>query len=291
MAKSASDIYFSGDDAHAFMPWVVGIMACMATLLLCLGVSIGNWIVDRGGNYANSFTVNIPINNEDLAIKLEDIQKYLGDLPGVTQISQINEAKLRDMLKPWLGNSETVDALPLPIVLEITTDSTAKLDYKTVQTRVAKIAPGTQIDTHEAWVASFSKFSSTMRALMTVLAGLIVGGLALMVAFTSRASLKLHARTVSLLHSIGAEDRYIVKQFQLEAFMVTLYGTIPGCVFAGLCYWIAGFYVASLQSSILPPITLQWSHLLLLITMPLLCGGIAWIAARLSVVKQLQRVL
>ena len=43
--------------------------------------------------------------------------------------------------------------------------------------------------------------------------------------YVSRAALKLHSRTVSLLHSIGAEDHYITWQFQQEAFLLVLKGT------------------------------------------------------------------
>jgi cell division transport system permease protein len=286
-----SDIPFSGDDAHAFLPWVIGIMACMATLLLCLGVTVGSWMIDRGGSYTNSFTVNIPSDADNLADATAKIRDTLQKTPGITAVAQVSQATLRDMLKPWLGNSEAVDALPLPIVFDVTTQNAVKIDYKSLQAKLATLAPGTEIDAHELWVESFSHFSSALRALMTILATLIIGGLGLMIAFMSRASLKLHARTVSLLHSIGAEDKYIARQFQLEAFIVTLRGTLPGCLLAGLAYWFAGRYMASLQSSVIPPLSMSLSHIALLILMPLACGTVAWTAARVSVLKQLQRVL
>ena len=291
MIKNQSDIYFSGDDAHAFLPWVIGIMACMATLLLCLGVSVGGWIIDRSDDYTNSFTVNVPSNIDDFSGKLTDIKKALNSMAGILDVSELSPEKLKKMLKPWLGNMESVDSIPLPAVLEVTTDAIASINYKNIEVRLNKIIPGTQVDTHEAWIASFSHFSATLRVIMTLLAGLIIGGLTLMIVFTSRASLKLHARTVSLLHSIGAEDGYIMRQFQKEAFFVTLRGAVPGVVLAGSAYWGAGLYITSLQATMLPPVMLKPSHVALLVGMPLACGAIAWLAARLSVIKQLQRVL
>jgi cell division protein FtsX len=140
-------------------------------------------------------------------------------------------------------------------------------------------------------VASFSDFSAAIGALMGILASLIIGGLALMIAFMCRASLKLHGRTVSLLHSIGAEDVYIMRQFQHEAFWVTLRGTIPGCILAILTYWAAGYYMSLLASSMLPSLGFKIGHFILLVLMPLACAGVAWLTARVSVIRQLQRTL
>lgn len=289
--KQVSDIPFSKDDAHAFLPWVIGIMACLATLLLCLGITVGGWIVDRHDTYTNSFTVNIPADTDNLSDKAPKIKDALQKLPGVILVSQVSERKLRDMLAPWLGNSDAADNLPLPMVFDVAVEKTAAIDYKSLQNKMASIAQGTEVDGHERWLNSFSDFSAAMRSMMNVLAALIVGGLALIIAFASRAALKLHARTVQLLHSIGAEDSYITHQFQRDAFLLTLRGTVPGCLFAGVAYWLSGFYVSSLKSTVLPSLAMGGTHILLLLVMPIACASVAWIAARLSIIQQLKHRL
>ncbi len=286
-----SDIPFSADDAHALLPWIIGVMACMATLLLCLGLTAGGWITDRHDSYTTRFTVTIPAGVDDLQVKLGKIEDALKKFPGVTGVAQVSESHLRGMLKPWLGNSDTMDGLPLPTVLDVTADGAAPIDYKTLQSKLAGIAAGTEVDAHERWVASFASFSAVTQYTIAVLAAFIVGALALMIAFTSRTALRLHARTVQLLHSIGAEDGYIARQFQREAFLLTLRGTAPGCFMAGLIYWAVGAYLDSLQAAMLPPLSVTGSHVLLLLLMPLACAGVAWLAARLSVLRQLQQAL
>ncbi|NBO18007.1 MAG: FtsX-like permease family protein [Proteobacteria bacterium] len=240
MKLTRTDIHFSGDDAHAFLPWVVGIMACIATLMLCFGITVGGWIVDRGGSYANNFTVNIPSLIEDLPQKTVKIMETLEKTPGVASVKQESEESLRDMLKPWLGSGTAVEALPLPIVVEVIVREDAEINTDALEKSLAAIAPGTELDTHEQWIANFMQFSSAVRSTMTLLASLVIFGLGLMIAFMCRASLKLHSRTVNLLHSIGAEDIYIARQFQSEACFVTLLGTVPGCIIAGVAYWLTG---------------------------------------------------
>lgn len=291
MKFSRTDIHFSGDDAHAFLPWVVGIMAWIATLMLCFGISVGGWITDRGGSYANNFTVNIPSTMDDLPERAVKAIEMLEKTPGIDSVKQESEESLRALLKPWLGSHEAVDALPLPIVIEVSVHENAEINTDELQKKLAKIAPGTELDTHEQWMANFMQFSAAVRSIMALLAGLVITGLGLMIAFMCRASLKLHARTVNLLHSIGAEDTYIARQFQVEASLITLRGTLPGCLLAAVFYWLTGVYMASLQSTLLPAFAMKYLHLVLIIAMPLACGAVAWSAARISVLKQLQRVL
>ena len=286
-----SDIPFAKDDAHTFLPWIICVMACMAALLLCIGLTAGDWIADRHDTYTNRFTVNIPATVDDLPAKTGKIEDILQKYPGVTNVSRLSEDHLRDMLKPWLGTSDAVAGLPLPTIFDVTMNAATPLDYNALQARIGAIAPGAEIDAHQRWVATFAHFSVTTQYAISVLAALIIAALGLMIAFTSRTAFKLHTRTIQLLHSIGAEDGYIARQFQREAFLLTLRGTAPGCLIAGLLYWATGSYLASLHASMLPSLTMHAPHVLLLLLMPLICGGVAWAAARLSVIRQLRRSL
>lgn len=286
-----NDIPFSADDSHAFLPWVIGIMVGLAGLLLCLGLTVDGWIVDRHQSYEKRFTVNIPASVEDLDKKMKVITEVLQGTKGVNTVSQVSKDKLQDMLKPWVGRNSSLDNLPLPTVLDVTMDNATAVNLTELQTKLAIVASGVEIDSHEQWIANFSDFSATIGYLVIILATLIISSLSLTIAFTSRAALKLHARTIGLLHSIGAEDGYIARQFQRDACRLTLYGTVPGCIAAGLIYWATGFYMQSLGSSMLPSLAMNFSHLVLLLTLPLACAAIAWLTARFSVLQQLQHRL
>jgi cell division transport system permease protein len=285
------DINFSNDDSHAFLPWVIGVMVGLATLLLCLGLTVDGWIIDRNENYDNRFTVTIPATTSNLDTKMKLIRETLEANKSVTLIDEVSDTRLLSMLESWIGNIESADNLPLPKVLDVTATNGHTVNYKELQSKLTIIAPGTTVSSHERWIASFSQFSSALETLIALLAVLIIVSLGLTIAFTSRASLKLHAKTVGLLHSIGAEDRYISRQFQQDACMLTLYGTVPGCLLAGLAYWGTGFYMASLEASMLPSFSMGGAHLALLVIMPIACASVAWIAARLSVLQQLHHKL
>lgn len=283
------DINFSGDDSHRFLPWLTGIMAGLAALLLCLGLSLNSWVGARHGDYTNSFTVNIPAGEEQ-AEQVAKVREALAKISGVGKISELSGNQLHDMLKPWLGGGSLED-LPLPAVLEVAQDRPGALDYAAMEKALSAIAPGTEVDGHERWLTAFSDFSSAVRSLTTLLAALIIAAMVIMIAFTARASLKLHARTVHLLHSIGAADDYIVRQFQREALWLVIPGALAGCLAALFVYWGTGIYMATLGIALLPPLGITAAHAALLLLLPVVCALAAWVATRLSVASQLRRSL
>lgn len=286
--RQRSDIPFNADDAHKFLPWVIGIMSAMATLLLFLGITLGGWILERNSSLTHSFTVNVPPLEESEQDKITDVRTALEKTKGVTHVVMLSQSQLKEMLEPWLGSGNEVAELPLPSVFDVTVNEDTTIDHNTIQSTLQTIVPNTQVDTQARWIETFASFSAAMQYLMALLALCIISGLALIVAFTSRAALKLHSRTVQLLHSIGAEDEYIARQFQYEAFLLTLRGTIPGCLAAGLVYWLAGIYLTSLEVASLPSFSMRIAHISLLLSMPLICGIIAYVSARIALIQQLR---
>lgn len=285
------DIAFSADDTHTFLPWLVGIMIGLTAFLLCLGLTINHWLIDRQTTYTNSFTVSIPADfaaNEDIT---ERVAVAVKEAVGNNPVTTIGDAELRELLSPWLGKSTSVSELPLPAVLDVTMEKDTPFDHAQLQKQLQSIAPGTEIDTQERWARSFAAFSSSVQYVSWMLATLVVSATVMMVAFTSRASLKLHARSVHLLHSIGAEDKYIAEQFQQEAFRLVLPAAAIACIGAGLIFWIVGSYIASLDIAVLPSLSLTVSHATMLVFMPALCACAAWIVARVTIRRQLEQTL
>lgn len=284
-----SDIPFSADDSHRFMPWLIGMMAGLAAFFLSLGLSVNHWVDDRHVEYSRSFTVNIPASDNQ-AERVAKVQTALSKTPGVAQVTQIPDFKLKDMLKPWLGNSP-MDDLPLPTVLDVTLSPNARINPSGLQKGLSTLAPDIEVDAHERWMQTFSQFSSAIRAVTFILAVLVISGMAMTIAFTSRAALKLHSKTVHLLHTIGAADDYIMRQFQQEAVRITLPGAMAGVACAAILYSVMGKYIAALKISLAPPLALNAAHITLFILLPILCTAAAWAVARVSIALQLQRSL
>lgn len=289
-----TDIAFSSDDSHRFLPWLIGMMVALAALLLCFVVTINGWVIERHGSYTSNITVNIPVLDGERAPSdstVDRVMNYLQQSSGVESVTRIEPQKLHKMLVPWLGETMAQTDLPLPVVLDVTLKSGVSADIPKLQSALSQIAVGTELDTHEAWVSAFISFSTAIRTVITMFAILIVFSIGLMIAFTSRASLRLHSKAVNLLHSIGAEDSYIARQFQQEACSITLRGAISGCAIAAIGFWAMGKYMQSLGNSSIPSLDMSQTHIFLLISVALACALVAWSTAQVCVMKQLQQML
>ncbi|MDX1974873.1 MAG: FtsX-like permease family protein [Rickettsiales bacterium] len=289
-----SDINFSADDSHQFLPWLIGVMSFLAALLLCVGLAVNGWILSRHNQYSGSFTVNIPSNTPDISVALFKIQNTLRQEPGVADVSELDEETLKRLLKPWLGSNSSLEGLPLPRVLNVRLKGpqySALINYRELQSRLGALAPGIEIDAHERWVQVFSDFSATVQLILVLIASLILTSMAAMVAFASRASLHLHAKTVHILHATGAEDDYIARQFQREAFRLVLPGAYVGCLIAACVYWIGGVYLNTLNLALLPTLALGHEQLLLTLVLPIGCAFAAWAVSSISVRQQLKQTL
>lgn len=289
-----TDIAFSSDDSHRFLPWLIGMMVSLAALLLCFVITINGWVIDRGSSYNNNITVNIPVIDGERPQPQETIDRIINSLqqsPGVAGVAVVEQKKLQRMLVPWLGETMAGSELPLPTVLDVTLKDGVTVDIPKLQAALSQIAAGTEVDTHEAWVTAFISFSAAIRSLITMFAVLIIISIGLMIAFTSRASLHLHSKAVNLLHSIGAEDGYIARQFQQEACLLTMRGAAAGCIIAAAGFWFMGQYMESLGNPSIPSLAMGQLHFILLAGVALACGLVAWSTAGLSVMKQLKQML
>ncbi len=289
-----SDIAFSSDDSHRFLPWLIGMMVALAALLLCFVVTINGWVIAKGSDYSNNITINIPVSNGEQAPSDEVVGKVIDavqQVSSVKSVSRIEQKKLQSMLVPWLGEDIANSDLPLPVVLDVTLKNGADIDVEKLQATITQISAGIEIDKHEAWVAAFLSFSAAVRAVITMFAVLIIVAIGLMIAFTSRASLHLHSKAVRLLHSIGAHDGYIARQFQNNACVLTMRGALVGCTVAAIGFWAMGYYMESLGNAAIPSLAMNEMHFALLFAVVITCGVVAAITARLSVVKQLRLML
>jgi cell division transport system permease protein len=287
-----SDLSFAKDDTHRFLPWHIGIMVALATLLLLLVFSLGQWVGTHQEDYDQNASVIIPGSLEKLDETTDLVTDVIRKDPAVATVKPVSEAKLKELLTPWIGSGDAMFDMALPVVLDITLkDNEKKLNTAALQKALSDIEPTIELDTHNSWAEVFNAFIRVLQWLAVLLVATILGAMTLMITFSARASLHLHERTVSLIHGMGAEDGYIARQFQNEHFKIGLKAAAIGAVCAAISYFALGRAVASINTPVLPDFQFTVPHIVLILLMPVGCACIVLLATRYSVLGQLRKAL
>jgi len=280
------------DSSARFLPWLIAFMVFLACLALAAVLvverSIARW--DRG--LSGQLTVQVPAAGDPALdeSRLQAVLAVLTATPGVRGVTVMNAAEVRRLLQPWLGSGAELEGLPLPTLIAVSVDPTATPDLDDLNRQLAAAVPGSFADDHQRWLDDLVALAGSVE--LAALAVMLLVGLAaiITVVFVTRTGLEIHRQVIELLHLMGAQDRYIAREFQRHALRLGLRGGLFGfalaaAALAGLAWLARGSNAALLPDLDLAP--LDWAWLALL---PLAAAVTAMWTARLTVLRTLVRL-
>ncbi len=286
------DIPFTRDDANRFLPWMVALMCGLAALMLLIGLSLNRWITEQHGGLGGHLTIQIPDHGSHQQALVKQASEIVQKASGVQSVRVLAEAEVGRLISPWIGSTAILEDLPLPTVVEVALalDPNGGVDYDYLTTQLHALSPDISLDNRAIWVEKFSSFSRVTQAVIYALTLAILASLAGMMVFASRASMKLHAHTVQLLHALGAGDDYISRQFQRNALRLALSGAVPGALGAGILYLLISTYAAQMNAPLLPRFAFSMVHMAMLALLPMVCAVLSMVSVRISTQTQLRKL-
>jgi len=294
MFSRRTDLPLDKDALSRFLPWLIAFMVFLAALaqagLSGLDGMARRW--DTG--MAATLTVQIPADAEAgeaaNARRLQTAMNMINDTAGVVRANVISDDKVLELLSPWLGLVEAAD-VPLPRLIDVETDPDLKLDARVLQQKLAQVIPGAQVDDHGVWLARLIEMVRTLEGVAALVLALILLAVAATVVFATRTGLTVHAEAIEVLHLTGAHDRYIAKQFAGRALGMGLKGGLYGLLLAVPTLLGLGFVAGRMEAGLLPEMSLPlagWASMALL---PVLSALVAGVTARVTVTRNLKRML
>jgi len=236
MAWRRSDLPLHGDPAARFLPWILGFLVYLSALIVGCSLMIDqladHWRASLAGNLTVELPIDAGIDVKARADRLDAAIDLITATPGITGATVLEQAELENLLRPWLGDNVAQLDIALPTMIAVTTQPNARIDHADLQRRLAAIVAGTRIDDHGDWVDDALRFLRGVQALAVFLVALVLAATAATVIFVTRTGLAVHQPVIEILHLVGAQDRYIARQFQAQSFRVSLTGGIIGTILA-----------------------------------------------------------
>jgi cell division transport system permease protein len=292
-----SDLPVARDSSGGFLPWLVALMVFLAALATAgamgLTTMVDRWSTDMAG----TLTVQVPSQGVDEASQkktealIERALRLLQSTPEVTNAQEVSPEKLADLLEPWLGSRSLIAELPTPRLIDVELRPGARPDLTSLERRLRDAVPGASLDDHQVWMSKLITLAEGLRSLAWAVIALVAFTTATTVIYATRTALAVHRPHIEVLHFVGATDTYIARQFAYRGLWLGLLGGLGGLAMAVPTLWAIGELALGIKGGLIPDLTLQSETWVVLGVLPLLAGGIAMLTARMTVRRQLARML
>lgn len=291
MSSSAADRRLMPEGRLAGpMPWVLAIMMGLTVLATAFGLAISNAAEGLGHDLAGRVTIQIA--EPDAALRKAETAAVISTvsrLSAVETVSPVPEAELKALVAPWLGDQDA--ELPIPAMIEVSLKRQRPEDIDMVKRTARGAAPDAKVQADAVSLAPLARLLAALSWLAVSVVMLMAAASASAVVLAARAALNTHRATIEVLHLLGASDVQVAGLFQRRIALDALFGGIIGMIVALAVIALVGARMAALGSELLGSAGLGWQGWLVIAILPLAGFLLALVAARLTVLSALQRLL
>jgi cell division transport system permease protein len=274
------------------MPWVIAIMMFLAVLAAAAALAISHAATAMQGAIAGRITVQLVEANPDVRARQRvAIANELRRQSNVTEVIEIGDAEVRDLLTPWLGSDGLDSELPVPALIDATLTDSSPAAVADIDRSVKALAAGARVDRHSDWLGPLGGLLDTLRWLAVTLVVLTATATAAAVILGARAALDQHRATIDVMHLMGATDRQISRLFERRVAQDAVSGAALGFAVAILALIVLGWRINAVESALVGGSTLGWLDWVLIAVLPVAGVALSIGAARLTVLRSLARIL
>jgi len=262
-----------------------GVMAFVAVFVIALSLGTRQIATDWIADLSETATLRLPAASTEEQVTA--VLALLEGSAGVASARVLDEAEQQALLAPWFGPDVPVEALPLPVLVEI---KPSEGGYSATQLteQIEATAPGAALDDHGGWSTPLATAANRLRWLSWVVLALISAAVIGMVTLAATAALAANAQVISVLRLVGATDAYITRAFVRR---FTLRALAGGAIGTALGYG-ATLLIPSVQLGGLTwtGVGLSGGAMLWLVLLPIGCGIAAFWATRHATLQRLKEI-
>jgi cell division transport system permease protein len=228
---------------------VIAIMTFLATLTGGSAMLVRDASRDWSAAAAREMTIQIkPAAGRNAENEARRIGESVRALPGIEEARVFSREESARLLEPWLGSGLDLGELPVPtlVVLRLAGASPPKVDD--IRKRIREISPNAVLDDHRSWVQRLGRMAGALVLVALIILGLVLTAMGLAIAFATRGAMAGSREIVSVLHFVGATDRFIAREFQRHFLRLGLKGAALGGI-ASVSVFFASAWLASRWSA------------------------------------------
>ncbi|WP_245419802.1 cell division protein FtsX [Phyllobacterium salinisoli] len=223
------------------------IVIAIMTFLACLTLGGVSLVRDSAATWQSQIskeaTIQIrPVEGQDMEALLAQASKIAQGFAGVTSTRIIDRAATARLLEPWLGTGLDIDELPVPRLVVVSIDEAAPPDFETLRAELVRSVPGASFDDHRTWVDRLVSMARTTVLIGMSVLVLVIAATVLTVIFATRGAMAGNDHIIEVLHFIGAEAKFVAREFERHFFRTALKGALCGGGAAVLVFLLVSWW-------------------------------------------------
>jgi len=289
---------------EATIAWTaLTVVIAIMTFLACLMVGTVYMINQSASAWVNDIVSEVtieldPVDTPDIDKKMTLVSLFLAKQKGITEVKPLSLQDSADLLEPWLGKSEAIEALPIPRLIAVEIDRSDPPDLKLVGEALQKNFDGVTLDDHRRWQSEIRGVTRTAALGGLILLGLVAAATVAVIISATRSAMASNREVIEVLHLIGASDSFIAGEFERHFFGLGLRASLAGAVAAALVFLLlplfmhlvgGGMVAAAETRRLFGAGDLDFSGYLLFVLVVIVVSGLCMITSRLGVVRVLRK--
>ena len=298
MFRRRSDLPFANDTSAWFLPWMVMLMVFFAGLTTAGTLSLNSMLSRWTRSISGSLTVQVIPIEEDGRIdkrrtqqETQEVLDILRKTAGIASANLLTDSQMKNLLKPWLGETFLLEDLPMPYLIDVRLIPDAEVDLDILKTLLSKTTPNASLDVHKVWLGKLIKLVKTLDLLASTLLSLVIATTSVIVIYVTCSSLAVHKPVIELLHQTGARDDYIAKQYAQRTAVLAFIGAVLGFLGVLPVIFLISSVAADIQGGLLSEARFDAASWGLLSLVPVLAVVLSALTAFWTVQRTLRRML
>lgn len=275
---------------------VIVIMAFLASIT----AGTVQLIAEASGDWTTSITREMtiqvrPRSGRDIEADVRRASDIARRSSGIADVRIYTRAESEKLLEPWLGAGLALGELPVPRLIVLKLAGTPAPDLARLKAELA-VVPVASLDDHRLWLTRLATMANALVGIGFVAMALMLTAMALAIAFATRGAMAGNREIIEVLHLVGAEDRFIAREFQRHFLRLGLRGGAIGGGLAILVFVTAGAFSGSFSASpggdqveaLFGAFSLGWNGYAAILTIAVLVAGITAVVSRATVFRNLR---
>ncbi|HZV18116.1 MAG TPA: cell division protein [Sphingobium sp.] len=277
------------------MPWVIAIMMFLTVLATAAGLALNHGARSLSANVSDRITIQIA--EADNAIRSRAVSRVvalLGETEGIANIAIVPEAELSRQLAPWLGADLKIGDIPVPALIDadlVTPAGERETRVAALDKAIKGVSAQARVEPHATYLGPLARLVGAVGWLAFGVVALMVAATGAVVVLAARGAHATHRGTIDIIHMLGATDAQIVRLFQQRMMLDVLFGAAVGFAWAVAVILLVGRSVAAVTSDLVQSASLPGFAWVVLPLLPIAMVGVAWLSARVTLSRALERSL